>query len=608
MNKFLYLILAGCLALTFTSCDEDLWKLDDDSEGAYKPADGDPISTTLDNSGEFAEWVKVLNYTGAYSVLNALYDGSSSAHKYTLFAPTDEALQAFYSAKGVNGIEDLGKEYAEAIVKTMTYDGDSLKLTEQFGVGVTELAYVSEAGEYLYITINEVGEGFSLRSASVTQGVVLTRNYIKCSNGFVYTADGVLTPLVETVYDRIADGRSTIMEAALKSTGYDVALNTVADTTYVLGSRRVTRRHYTFLNVLDEDFAANSISSLADLKNALEQNAADPSVGQDSLLRQYIQYHLFESDYTSSSLSEMTGDEVRIWETAARNQILMIHRHELGIVTTTNDAGEEVKDTLYYITFNDDNNTYARRSRTLSNTTYGITKEIGEVTAMRTGENRNILAKNGYVHCVSDWMPVYEPKQSTVVWDLADYNEVRNALGAMYQPTAPVSNEIKFNLANLGCYTVEDGPEGSSNNSYQSLCYVTCKSNLKDCLNHDRVVFNVGYQGSVTMSTPTMVKGRYKVTISMAYLTEQSFIRTSNGCKGGMMRVTVDGANQILTAPYTTITKSLAGVYETTLYDELEFTETGSHTFRFVIMDPAASTNSKFSLQFDAITFTPIEN
>jgi hypothetical protein len=109
------------------------------------------------------------------------------------------------------------------------------------------------------------------------------------------------------------------------------------------------------------------------------------------------------------------------------------------------------------------------------------------------------------------------------------------------------------------------------------------------------------------MKTPTLVKGKYQVKISMAYLTEQSFIRTSNGCKGGMMRLTVDGENQILTAPYTTITKSLAGVYETVLYDELEFSETASHEFKFVILDPAASTNSKFSLQFDAITFTPIE-
>ncbi len=607
MNKFLYLLLAVSLSLSLASCDKDLWKLDDDSEGSYKPVEGDPISTTLDNSGEFTEWIKVLNYTGTYSILNALYDGTSTAHKYTVFAPTDQALQSFYAQKGVNGIEDLGIEYATAIVKTMTYDGDSLKLTEKFSADVTSLVYTSEAGERIYLYVNTAGEGFLLRNQSAEDTIAISRNYVTCSNGFVYTADGVLTPLVETVLDRIADGRSTIMTEALKATGYDKALSTVADTTYVLGSRRVSRRYYTFLNVTDEDFARNNIRSLADLKNQLEAVAKDASVGQDSLLKQYVQYHLFETSYTSSDFAEMVGtDSVRIWGTAAPNQILMVHRHLLREVETTLEDGTTKLDTLYYITFNDDNDTYEKASIRWYNKTYDVSVDVGKETCLWSSD-RNILAKNGYVHHISDWMPVYEPSQSTVVWDLADYAEVRNTLGILYQPAAPVSSETKTDLSRLSCYTVEEGPDGSSNNSYSSLCYVTCKSNLKDCLNHDRVVFNLGYQGSVTMSTPTLVKGKYKVTISMAYLTELSIIRTSNGCKGGLMRLTVDGENQILTAPYTTITKSLAGVYETTLYEEIEFTETASHVFKFVIMDPAASTNSKFSLQFDAITFTPIE-
>ena len=42
-------------------------------------------------------------------------------------------------------------------------------------------------------------------------------------------------------------------------------------------------------------------------------------------------------------------------------------------------------------------------------------------------------------------------------------------------------------------------------------------------------------------------------------------------------------------------------------FDRIEFEETASHTFSFVVLDPAASTNSNFSLQFDCIKFTPIE-
>ena len=42
-------------------------------------------------------------------------------------------------------------------------------------------------------------------------------------------------------------------------------------------------------------------------------------------------------------------------------------------------------------------------------------------------------------------------------------------------------------------------------------------------------------------------------------------------------------------------------------YDEVEFPETAAHKFSFVVLDPSASTNSNFSLQFDYIKFIPIE-
>lgn len=583
------MLALGSQAL-MTSCDEDLWKFEDDSKGAYKPSEGDPISTTLENSGEFVEWVKVLNYSDTYSILNALYTGGTGkTHKYTLFAPTDEALQSFYKEKGVGSIEELGKEYATALVKTMTYDGDSLKFTEMFTSNTVGLTFESEANENIFVNIDTENEGFTLynNSSSQSKAIHLSRYYIKASNGFVYTADGVLTPLVETVYDRIVkDGKSTIMDAALKATGYDQKLSVVADTTYVLGQRKITHYNYTLLNVSDETFAACGIRSLEDLKSAIVARSAEPEVGVDSLLRQYVEYHLFDAKYFTTDFTEMIGaDTVRIWSPMASNQIMLISKEVASVTEVPAEDGSMVQDTLFSYVLNTDD-------------------LKGQAFVF---EKSNVFAKNGLVHQLASWVPVYEPKQTTVVWDLADYSEVRNSLGVLFQPSEPVASETKVDLSRLSCYEVETGPDGSSNNGYTSLCYVTCKSNLKNCLHNDRVVFNMGYQGSVTMNTPTLVKGKYRVSISMAYLTDLAFIRTMNGCKGGLMRLTVDGENQILTAPYTQITKSLAGVYETDLYAEIEFTETKSHKFKFVIMDPAASTNNKFSLQFDAITFTPIE-
>ena len=79
---------------------------------------------------------------------------------------------------------------------------------------------------------------------------------------------------------------------------------------------------------------------------------------------------------------------------------------------------------------------------------------------------------------------------------------------------------------------------------------------------------------------------------------------------GGLLKMTFDDNSEynLFTAPYTKVPKALPGVYTTTLYEEIEFPETASHKMSFIVLDPAASTNSNFSLQFDCIRFIPIEN
>jgi len=590
-NNITYILLGACM-LSWTACDSDLWKLEDENKGAFVAVEYEPISTMLENSGEHDEWVKVLNYSGSYSVLNSIYSGSNSTHFFAHFAPSDSAMQAFYASKQVNGIEDLGVEYARAMVQTMTYDpdedkkNDSLALSLKFTADIETYSWESECDEVVSCHIDTVQGGFSILNESGKDWVHVERNYIKCTNGFVYQTTGVLTPLVETVYDRIAQsGNSSIMLEALKATGYDKQLDVVSDTTYTLGNQTITKHIYTFLNVTDDVFQASGISSLSDLKSAIVNHASDKAANPDSLLKQYVLYHIFDDIVSRENLLNKGGDTVSIRESMAKNQIMMVSRQFLYYRNYLDNKGTEKVDTVYNVLFNTDD---------IAN------QSIDSL-------NCDIIAKNGLVHNLTGWMPVYEPKQATVVWELTAYSEVRQKLGVDYQPATLSSTEVKQDLSGLSCYKVEMGPDGKTNSTYTPLCYVTCKSNLKNCLHNDRLVINLGYQGSVAMSTPTLVKGKYRVSITMAYLPEQSFIRTLNGCKGGMMRVSIDGENSIITSPYTTITKSLSGTYEATLYDEVEFTETNSHEFKFVILDPAASSNNKFSLQFDVITFTPIE-
>ncbi len=579
----------GCLA----SCDADVWSLNDDNQGVYKATLQEPIATYLDSQEDFSEWVKVLNYTDYYGTLN---QGSQVA--FTHIAPNNTAMSRFYADCGVAGIEDLGLEYAQALVKHHTIDTDSIKFIEKFNSSSVKNVIVENVfEESMTVAVDPTSVGFLLNGQ-----VHFSSDYVAAANGFIYEADGVSSPLVETVTDRVnADPAYSIMAEALRATGYDVVLNTLADTVIEMGRPIITRYKYTLLTVSDETFAKVDITDLESLKQKLteryqSQASGNEEISADSLLKQYVQYHLLEGSYSSMDLSAMIGsDTVRIWSTCAPNQILTMTQHIAKVDTVTLDAelqetlGVEYRvDTFYQVCINEED----------------VPTYIG---VMRNDQAMiNIAARNGEVHEVSSWLPIYEPKPAVVVWDLADNAKIRAKAGLFYRPADPVSSEEKILIAD--CFEeLEMGSSGTSNNNYYSATYVTCKSNLKKCLNYDRVVFNLGYQGYVTMKTPTLVRGKYKVTISIVYLTEQAFIRTSNGSKGGMMKISFDGNAPIISSPYTTITKSTLGVYEATLYDEIEFTETSSHLLKFVVMDPAASTNNKFSLQFDAITFTPIE-
>jgi len=587
-SKILYILAAGTLFLT--SCDKDLWEFADKDKGAYVSEQESPISTTLSANENYSEWVKVLEYSDLYATLNSQYDASTKTVKFTMFAPTNTAMQSFYQEKGVSSIEDLGTAYAKAMVRTMTYSGDSIDFSEKFTAKVTSLVYAMVAGETVSFSVDPNEPGYLLN-----EKIHCSYDHIACSNGFIYTTEGVVKPLVETLWDRLVEsGSNSIMQQAITETGYQKMLNTVADTTLVLGSFKYTYFNYSLLNVSDATFKQAGINSLSDLKNAILSHSKTPELGADSLLRQYVQYHILDSRYALSEITQMNGEDTIaiVSKTLAPNQIFMVTRHYTGDSILVD--GEMVASYDSYLNVDD------------------ISGQAFD-TSMS-----NITAKNGYLHQLSGWMPVYEPSQTTVVWDLADYSQVRQAVGPEhYRPDAVESNETKVDVSRLSCYTV-DYPNGRANTNYSELCYVTCKSNLKDCLYHDRLVLNMGYLGSVTMKSPTLVKGKYKVTVNMAYLVDQSSMRTSSGCKGGLIKILVDrpedfdpsnddeeNYHKVRVAPYTQISKSQPGVYTGTLYEEIEFDETASHDFTFTILDPAAN-DKKIYLQFDIITFTPI--
>ncbi len=553
-------------AIMLGACDKDVFDINTDpfKDEVYSTALTSPIASFLEEQEGYSEYVKVLNYSNMYNALNQ----SSSGTSFTAFVPNDEAMREFYQRRGVDSLQQLSKEYLRQFVLYHTVK-DSI-LPESF---VQKKTVQNLSGDVISIRIDSLNAGQAILNE---EGRVVEMG-LSAYNGKVYVLSKAMTPLVETIYDRVAQsGRSNIMSEALRNTGWADRLSVVVDTTLNQNREKViTHYYFTLLNVTDETFAKAGISSFDQLKTKLKSLDKD-GLSEDSLLRKYVGYHILTNQYRTEELGAMHGsDATRIWSSSATNQVFTVTYDSLA--TKENDKF--------------------------------VLNAAGE-SAKFIPSSSNVLSKNGYVHELDAWLPVWEPEQATVLWDFADYTEIKNLVDAeYYQPVEPTASEQRFRVATAACFEYEMGESGSKNHNYSDIDYVTCRSNMKNANNNDRIVFNLGYMGKVSMRTPTIVRGKYRVELTIIFMTGNNFMRQQSDGNGGMLKLAFDDNDDYTTfaAPYTKVTSALPGVYTSTLYEEIEFPETASHTFSFIVLDPAASTNSNFSLQFDCMKFIPIE-
>ena len=551
------------LSTMVASCDKDVFDINTDpfNDSKYLSDLDAPISEYLSTQSDYTEFVKALEYTDLYNALNQSTDGTS----FTVFAPTNEAMQEFYKRRGVDSLKQLSQDYVKAFVLYHT-----IKDSVAVDALITKTSLTNLQGDGVKLAMDTINAGKMILN---DEGSV-TATGSSAYNGTIFQLSKAMTPLVETVYDRVSQlGTSSIMCEALQETGWDAQLNTIADTTVVNGSKIVTKRYYTLLNVTDDIFQKAGINSLADLKQKL-QSEDQRGVSADSLLREYVAYHILGSSYKTSAIGALSGTNLtRIWGTSAKNQVF----------TVTTDTTSTVTEQERY--------------------TLNASSESAQFIPLTS----NVQARNGYMHQLTAWLPVWEPQQETVIWDLGDYSEVKALVSSdQYQPAEAVSKENKFDISKAACYNYELSEESPKNNYYSAVTYLSCTKTIK-AHNWDRVAFNVGYMGSVEMNTPTLVRGKYKVELSIYFAASNNFMRLQSDGNGGRLRMTIDDDNTIYTAPYTKVPSLMPGIYTSTLYDEIEFTETASHKLKFVVLDPAATSNSNFLLQFDVITFTPIK-
>lgn len=568
MKKILY-SLCAVAALLFTSCE-------DPAEGTTFVADGQsPIANRLLEMGDFKEYVSILQKSNMYNALN--YKGNSKG--FTALAPTDQAMAEFYTRSGLTA-ETMTEAFAKDFVLYHTLE-DSLsfeKVMPEVGKDTRSITNLSKDKITVSVCESEA-EGLLRLTNSNSYGIVTATDSAK--NGSIFILSRALTPLVENLYDRIQqDAEYGIMKQAIDETGWNKTLTTLTDEDGV-------SLKYTVLAVTDATFAKAGISSLDALKQKLVEVNTEEGITPDSLLRAYVGYHMVRSSNTLSALGAVQGaNTTRLWDTGAKNLVFTI--------TTDEEAA-----------------TVAER--------YAINAASTEPVHF-IADKSNVLALNGYLHQIDNWMSMWEPEQQTVIWDLADDAKIKDIAGDDYQPEEVPSSAKKFDVTTTFAPDAIVAKENVNNSFADGVSYFVPTTKVTDAniakgvkplYNNDCLVFNLGNTGSATLTTPTLVRGKYKVVIDVVYNSDLAFIKNKTQGSGGTLEMSFDGKDKKYDAPYTKIPTikpiQAAGAYPIEIYDVVEFESTSSHTFTFTVKDGAAATNTKYSLQFDTITFIPVE-
>ncbi len=562
------------LICTVTACD-------DPYEGdTFTVYDMQPASTYLSSREDCSEWVAIMKYADLYNAVN------QATQYFTVFVPTNDAVQRFYQKQGVSSIQELGQEYARDLVKfhVLADTLDQQKFIESDGV----LPFKTISEDELTLTYGDETAGGGLQSLYLNNEAHVIELANRVSNGFVYILEDVMTPLTQSVYERLCEPERPfqLFREAVEATGLDKRIHTIYQDTVDSNGMPITlKRNYTVVAVSDDVYRQEGINSLQDLVAKLE--AGNDYTSPSNALYQYVAYHILSGAYNLGKMQAFDTDDAtsKNWETLNTEALIKI----------------SLVDDAFYLNYADENS----RCQFLE-------------------DGSDIQAKNGYVHQVDGYMPVAEAQPETVLFDVTNYEEIKNWIEAgngdfeeMKFQTTHETTEGNADVSTLGLYDFSlNNPSpwrpGSSKPSW-FVIYFTSKSNndWKNAQNHDMLMLNLGTNGWISFTTPVIVKGKYKVSIQFGNAKSMDFIaNATNGSNGGQMEFSIDDQNVTSAYPYTSpdVHKGGSYLFSYVVYDEIEFTSTSTHTFKLVMKDPAASTNSNYRFMIDYILFEPITN
>ncbi|MDD3077829.1 MAG: fasciclin domain-containing protein [Paludibacter sp.] len=527
MKKSVFIILI--IAVIFTACADPFADNAFSTEEASQPA-----ATYMENhdSLDVSLWVSLLKHADLFNTLN-LQSG------YTCFVPDNEAMQAFLTRKGYASVDDISVADAKLLIRYHTIPNVKYSSVD-FEEGL--ISDSTATGDYLSTTFLDNGGQVQINTEAVIEKTV------QVTNAYIHVIDAVLTPVTETIWDKLQYDGFSIFRQAVEATGFKEKLNTIYTTETANDITLLLRYRYTLFAVPDSVFEASDITSLAVLADSLK--AGNDYTATDNKLYQYVAYHLLnqqESYYDLSYFSETDDTRSKNLNTMAENQLINVSEDNKTI----------------YINYHSDTET-------------GI-----ELIKL------NMNCKNGVMHVVNGLMKVESPTPTTLTWELTDYPDL-SAI-SFYRVAAGTSTKMEYLSEDaFTCYTWLTVPE-----SRAGLAYLLANKNesvMKSSLNSDYLVLSLGMYGWVEMESPAIIAGTYKVYIK--------HYNPKNTELLGKLSFIFDG--EYLGSQITTIGNSkTTDKFVKTLIGEITFTETTTHTLRILAGDT-------YDSYLDCLTFEPV--
>ncbi|MBQ7451469.1 MAG: DUF5108 domain-containing protein [Prevotella sp.] len=572
------------------------------------------VLESSDYDGQFSEWLQLLRYTNFY---NALKNASATA---TVFAPTNDAMKKFLASRGVETVEEFyndDPEYARAVVQEHIISGKKYFDNEidMYASQKNYLPQVNLFGKYVNLSYGYIdtecdddertGVYENVDSIYINSQARLQRfEADTCQNGVFYIMADVIKPLAETIYQTLdKDDTYSIFAAAVKECGYDSIANKYQDTTRYAGGKYVVNTYkYTCFAVPDAVYRAAGINDVSSLKNYIVSNKSDKDEFKDEndALNKYMQYHFLQREYTVSELFNfMGGEDLLVYPVKLAGQ---------SIVTNNPDLKDEEGNKLF------DGN-YINK----------------DVKILRSDKE----TRNGYIHKISSVMNIYHPDPVPMKWDFlnsADLISIVNAWGMdnskgnVFTSSLGMDNTVRYDFTKENNYKTYGSPTSftylanstkASTNTYPAVGFwkdfISGTSAAYGAYMDNFLCLNLGYNGYVEFTTPSVIAGRYKVVLH--YLAERSSQNLISGFfnSGTSTRIELDD-NLVTKLLYKGVTFPRKGFsYQNytsameTLWDSMEFEETTTHTFRVTLRDILAKDNSYYHLMLDYVEFIPLD-